>query len=115
MKRLTRGAAWTAALTLLVSATTVDHRVSVSAQAQGQRPARDDRERDGNDNGIDRRMSGFGRLAKMAAQGRLDKMIERERRRREHKPSPEEEERNVPGPLEGDEAVQRLSRVGEER
>ena len=52
------------------------------------------------DNGIDRRMSGFGRLAKMAAQGRLDKMIERERRAREHEPP----ERNVPGPLEGDEA-----------
>jgi hypothetical protein len=86
------------ALALLVSATATDHQASVSAQ--GQRSSREDPER-GNDNGIDRRMSSSGRLARMAAQGKLDKLIEREERAEEREAR---RERNVPGPLEGDEA-----------
>lgn len=47
--------------------------------AQGPRVSQRDRERDTKDSGVDPRMSGAGRLARLAASGRLDKKIARAR------------------------------------
>jgi hypothetical protein len=95
MKCWTR-AVCAAALTFIVSATVADHSVPVSAQ---QPASRGDRDRVVDEDGIDRRMSGSGRLARMAALGKLDKLIEREARARERE---ERHERNIEDPREGD-------------
>jgi hypothetical protein len=63
-------------LALLVSATVADHR---TVSAQGNRAAKPDRDTGVDANGIDQRMSGAGRLARLAATGKLDKMIARAR------------------------------------
>src|SRR6266550_1492054 len=65
----------------IASVATVSHRSPLSAQsqksAQGNRHT--DSDRGGDDSGIDGRMSAGGRLAKLAASGRLDKAIARAR------------------------------------
>ena len=71
-----RRAAIAVALALLVCATIADHR---TVSAQGNRAARPDRDKAVDPSGIDRRMSGAGRLAELAASGKLDKMIARAR------------------------------------
>src|SRR5258705_10415923 len=76
MKTPVRGAALAAALALLVCATIGGHQ---AVSAQGNRTARPDRDRGADGNGVDGRMSGGGRLARLAASGKLDKMIARAR------------------------------------
>src|SRR5882672_10846581 len=93
MTTRTRRAAFAVVVSFLVSATIADHRVSLSAQGQS---SREQHERTAEVDGVDPRMSGSGRLARMATLGKLDKLIERaEERAAKH-------ERNVPGPLEPD-------------
>lgn len=99
MTTRTRRAAFAVVCSLLVSATVADHRLSLSAQEQS--ASRDQRERNapGSADGVDPRMSGSGRLARMSTLGKLDKLIEREERAEEREAK---HERNVPGPLEPD-------------
>ena len=97
MTARTRRATLAVALSLLVSATVADRRVSLSAQ--GQPSSRELHERTADDGGVDRRMSGSGRLARMSTLGKLDKLIERAEREEEREAR---HERNVPGPLEPD-------------
>ena len=82
MKTPVRRAALAAALALLVCATIGDHH---AVSAQSNRAARPDRDKGTDDNGVDRRMSGAGRLARLAASGKLDKMIARARAAHEKK------------------------------
>src|SRR6266550_3461260 len=76
MKTPVRRAALAAALALLVCATIGGHQ---AVSAQGNRAARPDRDKGADGNGVDGRMSGGGRLARLAASGKLDKMIARAR------------------------------------
>src|SRR5712691_9478193 len=76
-----RRAIFAAGLAFLLAGTVADHS---SISAQGNRAARGDRDR-GNDQGIDRRMSGAGRVAQLAASGKLDKAIARARAARENR------------------------------
>src|SRR5438874_5413832 len=97
MSARTRRATYAVALSFLVSATVADRRLSLSAQ--GQLSSREQHERTADDGGVDHRMSGAGRLARMATLGKLDKLIEREKRVAEREAR---HERNVPGPTEPD-------------
>jgi len=97
MTTRTRRAAFAVVASFLVSATVADHRVSLSAQ--GQSSSREQHERTAEVDGVDPRMSGSGRLARMATLGKLDKLIEREERAHEREAK---HERSVPGPLEPD-------------
>src|SRR5213592_2154396 len=76
-----RRALLAAGVTFLLAGTVADH---PSLSAQDNRAARGDRDR-GDEQGIDRRLSGGGRLAKLAASGKLDKMIARARAAKEKK------------------------------
>ncbi|HKC54723.1 MAG TPA: Ig-like domain repeat protein [Vicinamibacterales bacterium] len=97
MTTRTRRAAFAVVVSFLVSATVADHRLSLSAQ--GQSSSREQHERTADGGGADLRMSGSGRLARMATLGKLDKLIEREELAHEREAT---HERNVPGPLEPD-------------